>query len=94
MASTLEPIVIVGDRPHVWIARSGPGHVQYGDPYAIACVIVRSSDTTAHVEALTAGGDSARLLLGLRDVLRDVGFTAVEWERRSAGKCRMVRVAL
>ncbi len=94
MPATLEPIVTVGGHAHAWIARSGPAHVQYGDPYAVACVIVRSSDTTAHVEALTAGGDSARLLLGLRDVLRDVGFTAVEWERRNAGKCRMVRVAL
>lgn len=84
----------VGDRPHAWIARAGPEHVRYGDPYAIACVVVRSSDTTAHVEALTAGGNSARLLLGLRDVLRDVGFTAVEWERREAGQRRNVRVAL
>lgn len=94
MAATLEPIVTVGGLAHAWIARTGPAHVRYGDPYAIACVVVRAGDTTARVEALTAGGDSARMLLGLRDVLRGAGFTQVEWERRGAGKCRMVRVAL
>lgn len=94
MPATLEPIVTVGDRPHAWIARSGPGHVRFGDPYAIACIVTRVSDSTARIEALTAGGNSVRVLLGLRDVLRSVGFTAVEWERREAGKCRMVRVSL
>lgn len=94
MAATLEPIVIVGSQAHAWIARTGPEHVRYGDPYAIACVVVRAGDTTARVEALTAGGDSARMLLGLRDVLRSVGFAAGEWERREAGECRIVRVSL
>lgn len=94
MPATLEPIVTVGGHAHAWIARTGPDHERFGDPYAVACVVVRAGDTTARVEALTAGGDSARMLLGLRDVLRGVGFTAVEWERREAGQCRKVRVAL
>jgi len=94
MPATLQPIVIVGGQACTWIARSGPDHAKYGDPYAIACVVVRVSDTTARVEALTAGGNSARALLALREVLRGVGFSAVEWERREAGTCRAVRVSL
>lgn len=94
MPATLEPIITVCGRAQVWIARSGPEHARYGDPYAIACVVVRSSDATAHVAALTAGDNSAQLLLGLREPLRNAGFTQVEWERRKNSGRRMVRMPL
>lgn len=95
MSATLEPIVVIGNKPHVWIARSGPEHLVFGDPYTTACVITRLNDTTAHIEGLTTSGNSMRSLLSLKPVLRNEGFTSVEWERREDGQqTKSVRVTI
>lgn len=83
MAATLEPIVSVCGVAQVWVARSGPEHERYGDPFAVACVVVRLDTTTARLEALAHGmvGSASRALLALRDVLRREGFERVMWQR-------------
>jgi hypothetical protein len=84
MAATLEPITVVGGKTHVWVARSGPEHVRYGDPFTAACVVLRLDEVTARLVALTQPTASVSMtatLLALREVLRREGFKTVVWER-------------
>lgn len=84
MTTTLDPILTICGTTHIWIVRSGPEHKRYGDPYTISCVLVRINDTTAHIQALvnSSNKSAARALFGMRETLRQAGFTQVLWERR------------
>lgn len=83
MSVTLDPITTVGSIAHAWIARSGPQHERYGDPYDVACVVIRVTDTLARIEVLQSTHDHPqRVLLVLRPALREKGFTHAMWERR------------
>lgn len=81
MSATLEPIVVVAGVAVVWIVRSGPEHRKFGDPYALACVVVRRDDRTAELLALASGVTSAADLWSIRKVLRRAWFARVRWQR-------------
>lgn len=82
MAATLEPVVSIGARTHVWIARSGPDHVRYGDTYAVACIVTRVDEDTVRIEGLASDDRHVtRELLALREALSREGFKHVLWQR-------------
>jgi hypothetical protein len=82
MSATLEPVVTICGRAQVWIARSGPEHVMYGDPYVVAFVVIRVDDTMARIEALASDDPHVqREVLGVRKLLAREGFTSVMWQR-------------
>ena len=73
--------------PVIWIARAGPEHRRYGDPYSAAAVCRRRG---LEVEVMAAAGDwDFRSLRKLTGRIRARGYR-VTWERRRGNSARRV----
>ena len=69
--------------PIVWTVRAGTAHEQYGDPYDGVATVQRCGDV-AHVSA-ACGKLPMSDQIELCRVLREMGFTAIEFERARDG---------
>ena len=75
--------------PIVWTVRTGSEHAQYGDPYDGVATVQRCGDV-AHVSA-ACGRLPIDAQIELCRTLREMGFTAIEFERSKDGvmcRCR------
>ena len=76
--------------PIVWTVRSGPAHAEYGDPYEGVATVQRCGDV-AHVSA-ACGKLPMSDQIELCRTLREMGFTAIEFERvRDGALCHCRR---
>ena len=72
--------------PIVWTVRTGPQHAAYGDPYEGVATVQRCGDV-AHVSA-ACGKLPMTDQVELSRVLREMGFTAIVFERVVDGEMR------
>ena len=70
--------------PIVWTVRAGPAHKEYGDPYEGVATVMRCGDV-AHVSAACWHLPLADQM-ALAKMLFEMGFVAIEFERRKDGK--------
>lgn len=76
----------------VGVLRAGENFKGYGDPYELACTVVKEADT---ITFIGASSETVVNLLRERDSIAallpsDVRF--VQWERRKEGKVKRVRI--
>lgn len=84
MAVSLEPLVSIAQREHVWLARFGDKHKIWGDPYTGTLVVVREADSAhliAHAGRRISHGERRELAA----MLQQQGMAQVRWERRHRG---------
>ena len=72
--------------PILWTVRTGSEHAQYGDPYEGVATVQRCGDE-AHVSA-ACGKLPMTDQVELSRVLREMGFTAIVFERVVDGEMR------
>lgn len=70
--------------PITWTVRSGPAHEAYGDPYDGVATVQRCGDE-AHVSA-ACGRMPIDAQIELCRTLREMGFTAIEFETVKDGE--------
>ena len=75
--------------PITWTVRCGSGHAQYGDPYEGVATVQRCGDV-AHVSA-ACGALPICEQVKLSRELKEMGFSAIVFERVKDGEMRTIK---
>jgi hypothetical protein len=84
--------------PGIFVLRTGPAAVAFGDPYTASGTIVTVADGVCEVKGFTHRGDdptsSREMLRAARRCLQGAGFTHLRWERRREARYKNVMVRI